>query len=78
MDNLLAAGRDPAAPVGAVERGSTLEERVATGRLDELAAVVERLGEGPVLLFIGETARWAAERGVEAALQERAPRGNAA
>jgi uroporphyrin-III C-methyltransferase / precorrin-2 dehydrogenase / sirohydrochlorin ferrochelatase len=58
---LMAAGRSPATPVAVVENGSRPDERVLTGRLDGLGALVRGAGlDGPALLFVGETAAFSA------------------
>lgn len=54
---LIAAGRSPSTPVAIVENGSRPDERVLTGRLDGLGALVRGADlTGPALLFVGETA----------------------
>ena len=54
---LMAAGRSGATPVAVVENGSRPDERVLTGRLDGLGALVRGANlTGPALLFVGETA----------------------
>jgi siroheme synthase len=61
-DNLIAAGADPATPVAIIENGTLESERITTGRLDELAALVERNAvRAPALLIIGEVVAVAAE-----------------
>ena len=58
---LIAAGRSPSTPVALVENGSRPDERVLTGRLDGLGALVRGAGlTGPALLFVGETAAFSA------------------
>lgn len=49
------AGRDPATPAAVVQWGTRAEQRVITGRLDEIAAAarVEKLGS-PALIVVGE------------------------
>jgi uroporphyrin-III C-methyltransferase/precorrin-2 dehydrogenase/sirohydrochlorin ferrochelatase len=61
-DNLIAAGADPATPVAIIENGTLESERITTGRLDELAALVESNAvRAPALLIIGEVVAVAAE-----------------
>lgn len=58
--NLIAAGRDPATPVAIVENGTRPDERVLTGRLDDLGGLVRRHAvTGPAILFVGEVAAFA-------------------
>ena len=60
---LIAAGRSPSTPVAVVENGSRPDERVLTGRLDGLGALVRGADLiGPALLFVGETAAFSAAR----------------
>ena len=59
--NLIAAGADPATPVAMIENGTLESERITTGRLDELAALVMREAvRAPALLIIGEVVAVAA------------------
>lgn len=54
---LIAAGRAGSTPVAVVENGSRPDERVLTGRLDGLGALVRGANlTGPALLLVGETA----------------------
>jgi uroporphyrin-III C-methyltransferase/precorrin-2 dehydrogenase/sirohydrochlorin ferrochelatase len=58
---LIAAGRSPWTPVAIVENGSRPDERVLSGRLDGLGALVRGANlAGPALLFVGETAAFSA------------------
>lgn len=58
---LMAAGRAGSTPVAVVENGSRPDERVLTGRLDGLGALVRGANlNGPALLFVGETAAFSA------------------
>jgi uroporphyrin-III C-methyltransferase/precorrin-2 dehydrogenase/sirohydrochlorin ferrochelatase len=58
---LMAAGRAGSTPVAVVENGSRPDERVLTGRLDGLGALVRGANlTGPALLFVGETAAFSA------------------
>ncbi|MBD3836664.1 siroheme synthase CysG [Brevundimonas sp.] len=58
---LMQAGREGATPVAIVENGSRPDERVLTGRLDGLGALVRGANlSGPALLFVGETAAFSA------------------
>ena len=57
---LIEAGRAGSTPVCVVENGSRPDQRVLTGRLDGLGALVRDSGiVGPAILFIGETAAFA-------------------
>lgn len=59
--SLIAAGRSGATSVAIVENGSRPDERVITGRLDDLGALVARSNlTGPALLFVGECAAFSA------------------
>lgn len=54
------AGRDGATPVAVVENGTRPDQRILTGRLDGLGALVRNGGiTGPAILFVGETAAYA-------------------
>ena len=58
---LMAAGRSGATPAAVVENGGRPDERVLTGRLDGLGAMVRGANlTGPALLFVGETASFSA------------------
>ncbi len=59
---LLAHGRDPSTPFALIENGSRPEQRVITGRLDEMPerAVAEAV-VSPALLILGEVAALAKE-----------------
>ena len=58
--NLIAAGRAPSTPVAVVENGTRPDERVLTGRLDDLGGLVRRHRViGPAMLFVGEAAAFA-------------------
>ena len=58
---LMAAGRSGATPAAVVENGGRPDERVLTGRLDGLGALVRGANlTGPALLFVGETAAFSA------------------
>jgi uroporphyrin-III C-methyltransferase / precorrin-2 dehydrogenase / sirohydrochlorin ferrochelatase len=60
--NLIAAGADRATPVAIIENGTLDSERITTGRLDELGALVESNAvRAPALLIIGEVVSVAAE-----------------
>ncbi len=60
-DNLIAAGADPATPVAIIENGTLESERITTGQLHELAALVESNAvRAPALLIIGEVVAVAA------------------
>lgn len=59
-ERLLAAGRAGSTPVAVVENGTRPDQRVLTGRLDTLGALVrEARITGPAMLFIGEVAAFA-------------------
>jgi uroporphyrin-III C-methyltransferase / precorrin-2 dehydrogenase / sirohydrochlorin ferrochelatase len=52
---LIAAGRAPTTPVAVVSRATLPDQRIETGRLDELERLVrDRAIEGPALILIGE------------------------
>src|SRR5690606_19055724 len=54
---LISHGRSAATPFALIENGSRPEQRVITGRLDELAAVARSHNvRAPALLVIGEVA----------------------
>ena len=62
---LMAAGRSGSTPVAVVENGSRPDERVLTGRLGGLGALVRGASlNGPALLFVGETAAFSAHTDV--------------
>ncbi len=66
---LTAAGLDPATPVAVVENGTLPAQRVATGRLDGLAALLIEHGiEAPALIVIGTVAGFAKATVTPAAL----------
>jgi len=57
---LIQAGRAPDTPVAVIENGSRPDQRVVTGRLDDLARLVAREKVvSPALLIVGEVAAWA-------------------
>lgn len=57
---LQAAGRNGSTPVAVVENGTRPDQRVLTGRLDGLGALVRTARiTGPAILFVGETAAFA-------------------
>ena len=59
--SLIAAGRAGSTPVAIVENGSRPDERVITGRLDDLGTLVRDAAlTGPALLFVGECAAFSA------------------
>jgi uroporphyrin-III C-methyltransferase/precorrin-2 dehydrogenase/sirohydrochlorin ferrochelatase len=61
---LLAQGLDPATPVAIVENGTRPDERVLKGDLAGLAELARATTpDAPALLFVGDTAALAAERG---------------
>ncbi|MBK8959940.1 MAG: uroporphyrinogen-III C-methyltransferase [Proteobacteria bacterium] len=52
--SLVAAGMDSAMPAAVVERGTTLAQRVVTGTLDSLPALVRAAGcQSPLLIIVG-------------------------
>jgi len=54
---LMAAGRDASTPLAAVENASLADSRSWLGTLGNAGAVVASIGDGPVLLVIGEVLR---------------------
>ena len=61
---LIAHGRDPATPVALVEKATTPAQRVLTGTLATMTAVVEAdQPEPPTLIIVGDVVRLAAELG---------------
>jgi len=68
---LLNAGRAPTTPVAVIENGTLPQERVLTGTLGELAALVRtHKVVSPAIIMIGETAALAIARDVPGANQE--------
>jgi uroporphyrin-III C-methyltransferase len=57
---LLGAGKPPATPVAIVEHASLPQVRKLAGTLDQLHALAERCGDGPVAILMGEVYRDAA------------------
>jgi len=53
-DGLIAAGRAGATPAAVLARGTRPDAHAALGRLDELAALAAKAGEGPAILIIGD------------------------
>ncbi len=51
---LLAAGRSPKTPVGVFARATRSDAAAATGTLDELPELVEKVAGGPAILIIGD------------------------
>lgn len=64
-ETLLALGMPSTRPVALVESASQGGERIVRGRLDELPSLVAQLGDGPVVMIIGEAV--AAQSAVELA-----------
>jgi uroporphyrin-III C-methyltransferase/precorrin-2 dehydrogenase/sirohydrochlorin ferrochelatase len=57
---LIKAGRNATTPVALIENGSTDNERVLTGELGQLAALVKHENiKGPTIMIVGETAAFA-------------------
>jgi uroporphyrin-III C-methyltransferase len=55
---LMAAGRSPSTPVCAIERAGAVDAQLRRGVLSDLQSLVADLGEGPILMVVGEvTAR---------------------
>jgi siroheme synthase len=54
---LMAAGRDASTPLAAVENASLPDSRSWLGTLGNAEEVVAAIGDGPVLLVIGEVLR---------------------
>jgi len=66
-EKLIAAGRAPETPVAVIENASLPSERLATGRLGDLPALIRREAiEGPAMIFIGEAAALARSQGAAA------------
>jgi uroporphyrin-III C-methyltransferase/precorrin-2 dehydrogenase/sirohydrochlorin ferrochelatase len=57
---LLAAGRSPQTPVGVFARATLQDAKALVGTLDELPALVEKIGGGPAVLMIGDVVAHAA------------------
>jgi uroporphyrinogen III methyltransferase/synthase len=54
-DGLVEAGRSPDTPAAVISKGTTVEQRVVTAPLSELAAAVEDAGlEPPALVVVGD------------------------
>lgn len=53
---LLQAGARPVLPVAIIENGTRSDQRVSAGRLEDLARLAARHGDGPALLVLGEVA----------------------
>jgi uroporphyrin-III C-methyltransferase/precorrin-2 dehydrogenase/sirohydrochlorin ferrochelatase len=67
---LIEGGLDPATPVAVIENGSRSDERLFSGAVGELAALVARHQlSGPAIILIGETAAAARQSVLESALQ---------
>lgn len=72
-DGLIAAGREPGTPAAVLVRGTRNDSKYLVSRLDEIAALAARAGEGPGLLVIGQAVarsdiwRAAAERVLQSA-----------
>jgi uroporphyrin-III C-methyltransferase / precorrin-2 dehydrogenase / sirohydrochlorin ferrochelatase len=59
-ERLMAHGRNPDTPVAVIQDGTTGGQRLVTGRLEELPALIEQHGiEAPALIVVGETAAFA-------------------
>ncbi len=70
---LIEHGLAAATPVAVIENGTRPEQKVVTGRLEELPQRLQRAGvTGPALIIIGEVARRALEADVAAELQHAA------
>jgi uroporphyrin-III C-methyltransferase / precorrin-2 dehydrogenase / sirohydrochlorin ferrochelatase len=65
-DGLIAAGREPGTPAAVLVRGTRQDSKYLAGRLDEVAALAARAGDGPGLLVVGEVVAhadiWRADR----------------
>lgn len=72
-DGLIGAGREPGTPAAVLVSGTRKDARYLVGRLEEIAALAARAGDGPGLLVIGHAVarsdvwRAAAERLIRAA-----------
>jgi uroporphyrin-III C-methyltransferase / precorrin-2 dehydrogenase / sirohydrochlorin ferrochelatase len=53
-DGLIAAGREPGTPAAVLVRGTRKDSKYLVGRLDEIAVLAARAGEGPGLLVVGQ------------------------
>lgn len=54
-ERLIRHGKNPATPVAVIEKGCTEEQRVVTGRLDNIADIVEKEGiKAPAVIVIGD------------------------
>ncbi|MFQ5547934.1 MAG: siroheme synthase CysG [Woeseia sp.] len=63
QSHLIGHGRDPQTPIAIVERGTTDQQRVIHGRLDELSGLAGRYDiAAPAILVIGEVAKFAMGR----------------
>lgn len=58
-EGLIAAGRSSATPAAVAARGTRPDSRTAFGTLGDLEQLVTRVGDGPVLLILGEVVRHA-------------------
>jgi uroporphyrin-III C-methyltransferase/precorrin-2 dehydrogenase/sirohydrochlorin ferrochelatase len=72
---LIDGGLPAGTPVAAVEKGSLPDQRVVTGTLGDLEALLRAEGvEGPALILIGEVVRLGAPAALAEALPETPPR----
>jgi len=70
QQRLLEGGLDPATPVAVIEKGTRPEERVLSGAVRELGALVARHEvAGPAIILVGEVAASARQSAVETTLQ---------
>ncbi|MEQ8356414.1 MAG: siroheme synthase CysG [Kiloniellaceae bacterium] len=70
-ERLIAHGLSAGTPVAVIENGTRPEQRVVTGRLEELASRLQTAGiDGPALIIIGEVARKSLEADLAAELHD--------
>jgi uroporphyrin-III C-methyltransferase/precorrin-2 dehydrogenase/sirohydrochlorin ferrochelatase len=68
QQRLLEGGLDPATPVAVIENGTRPDERVLSGSINELAALVARHEiSGPAIILIGDVAAAARQSALESA-----------
>ncbi len=55
-DNLIKAGRDPSTPVAVVENGTTPDQRVVVGTLEDIADKAKNV-RGPAIIVVGDVVK---------------------